>query len=63
MYKLPVIVSQEGSLVKYIRYKNIHMEWGGPFQKKVACLHVIFILQHFDWVLLLISECDWMNNF
>ena len=25
--------------------------------------YVIFILQHFDWVLFVISECDWMNIF
>ena len=40
------------------------MECEEPFYKKVACLHdVIFISQHFDWVLCIISECDWMNNF
>ena len=57
------LVSQEVSLAKYIQYKNIQMEWGEPFYKKVACLHVIFISQHFDWVLCIISECDWMNYF
>ena len=35
-------------LIKLIRYKNIQMECGEPFYKKVACLHdVIFISQHF----------------
>ena len=52
------------SLVKYIMYKNIQIEYGKPFYKTVACLHdVIFILQHFDWVLCIISERDWINNF
>ena len=41
------------------------MECGEPFYKKVECLNdVIFILQHFDWVLcinLIVIECDWMN--
>ena len=53
------------SLTKYIRYKNVQVECGEPFYKKVACLNdVIFILQHFDWVLcinLIVIECDWMN--
>ena len=57
------LVSQEVSLTKYIRYKNIQMACGERFYKKVACLHVIFISQHFDWVLCTISECDWMNYF
>ena len=40
------------------------MECGKPFYKKGACLYdIIFISQHFDWVLCRISECDWMNNF
>ena len=52
------------SLIKYIQYKNIQMEYGELFYKKVACLHdIIFILQHFDWVLCIISGCDWMNYF
>ena len=49
------------SLVKYIQYKNIQIEYRltrEPFYNKVACLHVIFISQHFDWVLFIISECD-----
>ena len=42
----------------------MQMESGEPFYKKVACLHdVIFISQHVDWVLFIILECDWMNNF
>ena len=52
------------SLIKYIWYKNIQMECGDPFYKMVACLHdVIFILQHFDWVLCIILECDSINYF
>ena len=47
------------SRFKYIQYKNIQMEWDEPFYKMVACLHdVIFILQHFHWVLCIILECD-----
>ena len=42
-------------VVKYIPYKNIQMECEEPLYKKVACLHdVIFILQHFDWLLCII---------
>ena len=34
------------------------------FGTKMLHVHVIiFILQHFDWVLSLILECDWMNYF
>ena len=59
-----VLYLRKVSLIKYIRYKNIQMDCGEPFCKKVACLHdVTFISQHFDWVLCIISECDWMNNF
>ena len=25
-------------------------------------LTLIFISQHFDWVLCILSKCDWMNN-
>ena len=60
---MSVIVSRF-SLVKYIRLKNIQIECRESFYKKVACLQdVIFISQHFDWVLFIIPECDWMNNF
>ena len=42
-------------VVKYIWYKDIQMECMEPFYKKVPCLHeVIFISQHFDWVLCII---------
>ena len=52
------------SLVKHIRYKNVQMERGEPFDKEVVCLHaVIFVWQRFDWVLCIVSKCDWMNNF
>ena len=51
------------SLIKYILYRNIHIECGEPFYEKVACLRdVIFISQQFDWVLCIISKCDLMNN-
>ena len=44
------------SLVQYIQYKNIQIECGEPFYKKVD---VIFILQHFDWVLCIIRNVIW----
>ena len=54
--------SQKG--LSYIRYKNIQMECGESFYKKVAWLHyVTFTLQHFDWVFYMISGCEWMYNF
>ena len=53
----------EVSLIKYIRYKNIQMECREPLYKKVAYVQVIFILEHFDWVLCIISECDCINYF
>ena len=56
-----VLYLRKVSLIKYIQYKNIQMERWEPFYKKVACWHVIFILQHFDWMLCIILECDWMN--
>ena len=31
------------SLINYIRYKNIQIEFGELFYKKVACLHVLKI--------------------
>ena len=44
-------------VIKYILYKNIQMECGEPLYKKVACLHdVIFISQHFDWLLCIIRN-------
>ena len=43
-------------VMKYIPYENIKMECGEPLHKKVACLHVIFILQHFDWLLCIIRK-------
>ena len=59
-----VLYLRKASLIKYIQYKNIHIECGKPFFKKVAYLHdIIFILQRFDWVLCIISGCDWMNYF
>ena len=59
-----VLYLRKVSLIKYIRHKNIQMECGAPFCKKVACLHdVIFASPHFDWVLCVILEYDWMNNF
>ena len=40
------------------------MKCGERFIKNAACLHdVIFISQQLDWVLCIISECDWMNYF
>ena len=42
-------------VIKYIPYKNIQMECGESLYKKVACLHnIIFISQHFDWLLCII---------
>ena len=41
------------SLIKYIRKKKLFRWSAGKRFIKVACLHVIFISQHFDWVLLL----------
>ena len=59
-----VLYLMKVSLIKYIWHKNIQMECGEPFCKKVVCLcDVIFISQHFDWVLCIISECGWMNSF
>ena len=44
-------------VIKYIPYKNIQMECGEPLYKMVACFHdVIFILQHFDWLLCIIRN-------
>ena len=48
-----VLYVRKVSLIKYIRYKNVQKEWGEPFHKKGACSPVIFISQHFDWVLLI----------
>ena len=63
-HKIFVLYLRKVSLIKYIRYKNIQTECGEPFYKKVACLHdILFISQHFDWVLCIISEFDWINNF
>ena len=59
-----VLYLRKVSLIKYIRYKNIQTECWKPFYKKVACLHDgIFISQHFDLVLCIISEYGWMNYF
>ena len=31
---------------------------------KIVHVHdIIFTSQHFDWILCIISECDWMNYF
>ena len=49
-------VSQEGFSYEIYLVQNIQMECGEPFYKKVACLHVIFISQHFDWVLCVIQN-------
>ena len=44
-------------VIKYIPYKTVLMECEEPLHKKVACLHdVIFILQHFDWLLCIIRN-------
>ena len=43
-------------IIKYILYKNLPMECREPLYKKVACLHVIFISQHFDWLLCIIQN-------
>ena len=59
-----VLYLREVSLVKYISVQKYSDGVREPFYEKVACLHdVIFISQHFDWVLNIISECDWMNYF
>ena len=64
IHKMFILNLRKVSLIKYIRHKIIQMECGKPFYKKIACLHdVIFISQHFDWVLCIILECDWINNF
>ena len=39
------------------------MECGNRFIKTLHVHDVIFILQHYDWVLCIISEWDWMNYF
>ena len=36
-----VLYPKKVSLIKYNRYKNIQMEYGEPFYKKIACLHVL----------------------
>ena len=46
-------------VIKYILYQSIQMECGESLYKKVACLHVIFILQHFDWLLCVIRNVIW----
>ena len=65
--KMSCITGRFLSSNTYIGYKNVLMKWGEPFYKKVACLrflkeYVIFILQHFDWQLCILSKCNWMNN-
>ena len=30
---------------------------------KTLHVHVSFISEHFDWMLCIISDCDWMNYF
>ena len=58
--KMFVLNLRKVSLIKYIHHKNIKMECGEPFYKKVD---VIFISEHFDWVQFIIWERDWMNYF
>ena len=41
-------------------YRFYYLSQNGLREKD---FNVIFISQHFDWVLFVISECDWMNNF
>ena len=36
---------------------------GKGFIKRLHVHSIIFISQHFDWVLCIISECVWMNYF
>ena len=36
---------------------------GNRFIKRLHVHDVIFILQHFDWVVCMISECDWIIIF
>ena len=56
------LVSQEGSSYQIHSVQKYSDGVREAFYKMVTCLHdVIFTSQHFDWVLCIISECDWMN--
>ena len=63
-YSVLLITSFIFLLKKHSRHKmfvlmeSSQMECREQLHKKVACLHVIFISQHFDWVLRIISKCD-----
>ena len=50
-----VLYRRKVYVIKYIPYNNIQMECRELLYKKVACLNdVVFISQHFDWLLCII---------